>query len=170
MEDDRWKKGQGRDGNSFSARQDGQAMKEDTNCNRWRGDGKRWEERQGGDGNSISARQDMSTNMIWKKTLNTTDGRRKQKKNHYVDKTQSNSASSVPTSAAALNGRILRSWSPAVPEVAQLPVAKIVIFPLKLNGATRHKSKKLDQKRGPQIMIPQHGRCLPIFHWASYSL
>ena len=89
MEDDRWKKGQGRDGNSFSARQDGQAMKEDTNCNRWRGDGKRWKERQGGDGNSISARQDMSTNMIWKKTLNTTDGRRKQKKNHYTkrDKT-----------------------------------------------------------------------------------
>ena len=41
---------------------------------------------------------------------------------------------SVPT-FLDLNGPIFSAWSPVIPEVTQLPDAKIVIFDLTLDGA-----------------------------------
>ena len=72
---------------------------------------------------TVEISQQDETVRRWKKIRNATNG-----------KEQLNLISSNLRWTDVLKGPILRAWSPVIPEVTQLPDAKIVIFDLALAG------------------------------------
>ena len=76
----------------------------------------------------------------WKNIRSATDGQEEMEEESQ-DKAESNSTH-ISSNLSVLKGPILSAWSPVIPEVTQLPDAKIVIFDLALDGARQELARR----------------------------